>query len=755
VSINTLSLYLYAGGLSLSLSVMLFLLAHLRPGAQLFRSSAYAILMMAFGFIVSGYGPNLPPWATVIGTNLVLLAAGTVFYSGAAAFIERHSPKVDGFGLGVLALSAGAFWYWGLVEPNGNYRSVVFSLATALINARTAYQLLRNGSHQWRKASDLVLVALFGALVVWMLVRAGILLFVDTPPVPTRGSNPTSWVTVFWYIVLITAITLCVVWTEFNQPSKNKSEDSHASHLVLGLIQDFKSKLLLLWSVVLIVVMASIGEVGVYYTQTYSTAQARLTRAAELTNEALSNQTKQVMAQADTILYAVRNFYLSSLSIEKTEAFINALPFDKGVIENVYLISPGAEVVISHDPVAKGRSVVDRDYYGFLKSSSVDEVFIGSAERGRVTQQFNFRVARRISNPDGSFAGVVLATVRPESFSRYYEKMSHGSQNIAVVLGIKDRKVRARSPELPPERWQTPLESPLWGLLEQSDSGSYSNTSPVDNITRIYVYKKVDDLPLVVATGFSESDIRTSVYEQLRLVAMGAFGFFAVVLTLAYLLTIEIRRRVEQDRFLAMLSHELKTPLSTISMTLGSTQIPEGVKSRVARSIESMNAVIERCLQSDRLAHGRVEVTEGACDVVAIASDVRAACSAPQRVTIEAGTIGPVRTDQQLFSVIISNLIDNALKYGSHDGVVQVTIDSASNKGATGVQVTVSNFAGTAGMPDPKRVFRKYYRAPGAQGRIGSGLGLHISAGFARKLGGQLRYTPLAEQVQFTLWIPA
>ena len=752
---DTLTLYLYAGGVSLSLSAVLFLLARVRAGTQLLRSCAYAVLILSAGFIVAGYGAIVPLWATVIAANLILLAAGIVFYSGVVAFVEHRKPTADWVGVGLLALSAIAFWYWGMMEPNGIYRSVVFSAAAAAINGRTAYQLSRTVSGQRRKVPDLVLVVLFGTLTVWMLARGGVLLFAGMPSAPVRGSNPTTWVTVFWYIVLTAAMTLCVVWAEFSQPSHKPSDNSRAILPGFGFIHEIHSKLLMLWALVLIVVLAGIGEVGVYYTQAYSTEQTRLTRSAELTNEALSNQTKQVMAQVDTILYAVRNFYLSSLSIEKTEAFINALPFDKGVIENVYLISPGAEVVISHDPVAKGRSVADRDYYGFLKSSSVDEVFIGSAERGRVTQQFNFRVARRISSPDGSFAGVVLATVRPESFSRYYEKMSHGSQNIAAVFGIKDRKVRARSPELPPERWQTPLESPLWGLLEQSDSGSYSNTSPVDNITRIYVYRKVDDLPLVVATGFSESDIRTSVYEQLRLVAIGAFGFFAVVLTLASLLSIEMRRRVEQDRFLAMLSHELKTPLSTIAMTLGSTQIPEGVKSRVGRSIESMNAVIERCLQSDRLAHGRVEVTEGACDVLAIASDVRAACSAPQRVTIEAGNIGPVRTDAQLFSVIISNLIDNALKYGSHDGVVQVTIDTAANKGATGVQVTVSNFAGTAGMPDPKRVFRKYYRAPGAQGRIGSGLGLHIAAGFARKLGGLLRYTPLAEQVQFTLWIPA
>jgi signal transduction histidine kinase len=119
------------------------------------------------------------------------------------------------------------------------------------------------------------------------------------------------------------------------------------------------------------------------------------------------------------------------------------------------------------------------------------------------------------------------------------------------------------------------------------------------------------------------------------------------------------------------------------------------------------------------------------------------------------GEVAPVRTDPQLFSVIVSNLIDNALKYCATDALVEVRIDSALQRGIPGVLVEVSNLSGPAGMPDPRKVFRKYYRAPGAHGKIGSGLGLHIAAGFAKKLGGRLRYLPTDEKVKFTLWIPA
>ena len=102
----------------------------------------------------------------------------------------------------------------------------------------------------------------------------------------------------------------------------------------------------------------------------------------------------------------------------------------------------------------------------------------------------------------------------------------------------------------------------------------------------------------------------------------------------------------------------------------------------------------------------------------------------------------------------MANLIDNALKYGAADGEVRVTAREALSKGRQGIQIDVANPSGTAGMPDPNQVFHKYYRAPGAHGKTGSGLGLYISAGFAEKLGGRLRYQPTGDEVKFELWIP-
>ena len=111
-------------------------------------------------------------------------------------------------------------------------------------------------------------------------------------------------------------------------------------------------------------------------------------------------------------------------------------------------------------------------------------------------------------------------------------------------------------------------------------------------------------------------------------------------------------------------------------------------------------------------------------------------------------------TDAQLVRMIVGNLVDNALKYAAPGSPIKVTATAGIRRKRKGIAIEVVNSIGTADAPDPKRVFGKYYRGERARGKTGSGLGLHIAAGFASKLGGSIRYQPSDTEVRFHLWIP-
>lgn len=220
----------------------------------------------------------------------------------------------------------------------------------------------------------------------------------------------------------------------------------------------------------------------------------------------------------------------------------------------------------------------------------------------------------------------------------------------------------------------------------------------------------------------------------------------------------EKNRREESEQFLAMLTHEIRTPL-TVMAYASKTDLPEGqLGEHVKSGIREIDELIERCVQADR-------ADQSGLPLVLTQTTVELALHAPrtrfvgERVDwrIDVASDQPLVSDLTLVEVVLNNLIDNALKYSAADTRVKVHVyrqGLALEDGASGLMVSVSNSLGPAGLPDPKRLFEKYYRAPRAHIRTGSGLGLYVARSFAQKLGGRLDYHHTTDWVRFDLWLP-
>ncbi len=750
---NTNTVYLIAGALSICLSLVLVVVARLQSGNGLMRRSVLAILLLSAGLLVSGYGPVLPRWATVVLANLILLSAGAVICSGFADYCELHPGRPEYFGWAVVALTVLPFWYWGLIDSVGNYRSAVFSFALAAILARTCFMLTRKGWQYARRQASLVMAFLFGLVAAGMAARGVLALVVPAPPA-LRSVNPTEWPTVAAYMLLMSVLALCVMWIGLGQTQPERRDTLNRAKAAFTLVGYFRNRLLLLWAMVLVLVLAIISEAGLFYTKSFQWEKERLSQAVELHNDLMVGHSSQVMAQVDTLLHSVRSFYLRTHSVADTEGFINSLPFDKSVIENVYLINAQGRVVITHDPLQSSVDAADRYYFRHHQANPADQILIGPVDSGRVTHELYFRVTRRISNSDGSFAGVVLGTVKPQAFARYYQEHIGGSQNAIALIGTFDKKLRARAPEPPADSWSIPVESVLWDALQLAPSGSYENSSPIDNVSRIFFYKKVGNLPLVMVSGFSKTDIQGGVNDRIRWMLVGTVTAVVIILLLASALTIQIQQRSEQENFFSMLSHELKTPLAVIRMALSQNQISERSRTHAQQSVLDMDTIVHRCLQVDRLQQsGHAAIRQGV-QIRELLDNLQTASATPQRLQITVPDLPTFSTDPQLLSIALNNLIENALKYSPAVSTVQISASCQTHKRRPGILLRVSNAVGGAGMPDSRQVFHKYYRGARAHNVTGSGLGLYLVHSVVRLLGGWVRYAPSQDRVCFEIWLP-
>jgi signal transduction histidine kinase len=222
----------------------------------------------------------------------------------------------------------------------------------------------------------------------------------------------------------------------------------------------------------------------------------------------------------------------------------------------------------------------------------------------------------------------------------------------------------------------------------------------------------------------------------------------------------ERQRRLAQSNFVAMLAHEVKTPLAAIQVAAGSLArgldgaAAEARLRNVNRAIEDIAAIVDRCVEADRIDQSILKPQPEPIVLKERLTETLASTATPNRIVFRCEEALTISTDPLLLQRIVANLIDNALKYSPADSRITMHVAREQRKGRKGVALVCGNLTGSAGAPDPREVFRKYYRAPEAQALSGAGLGLWLVKRIAELLSGDVRFEAGGGAVRFTVWLP-
>lgn len=212
-----------------------------------------------------------------------------------------------------------------------------------------------------------------------------------------------------------------------------------------------------------------------------------------------------------------------------------------------------------------------------------------------------------------------------------------------------------------------------------------------------------------------------------------------------------LQRRQEQAKFLGMLAHEIKTPLSILSWVASSGQLDNRYTTYSQQAISNIDSVLEKCLQAESMIDNEVVSQAVLLDVESLVHDVVTGLGGTD--IFEISCTGEMKTfsDPALVRVVLTNLVENALKYGKCDVPIKVSLISDSRQI---IRVRVTNAIGRAGAPDVNRVFEKYYRGSLASSEPGSGLGLYLSKHISKSLGGDLICQLGEKEIWFEFSLP-
>lgn len=230
---------------------------------------------------------------------------------------------------------------------------------------------------------------------------------------------------------------------------------------------------------------------------------------------------------------------------------------------------------------------------------------------------------------------------------------------------------------------------------------------------------------------------------NLKVDKSGTFSAFTgIVMDISPLKKDEQRK----NDFIGMVSHELKTPLTSLNgyiqmlqrnSTIGEDSFVSGALEMAGKQVKKMTSMINGFLNVSRLESGKIVLNLSIfqlSDLIMIAIEEARTIDSSYVIHFEHCENTRVHADFDKISSVISNLLSNAIKYAPLDKVIQVKCEAINGR----VQVSVKDNGIGISSKDVDRLFERYYRVDTGSHISGFGIGLYLSAEITARHDGEI-----------------
>ncbi len=207
-----------------------------------------------------------------------------------------------------------------------------------------------------------------------------------------------------------------------------------------------------------------------------------------------------------------------------------------------------------------------------------------------------------------------------------------------------------------------------------------------------------------------------------------------------------------QRQFVAMVSHEFRTPLAIIDgnaqrlLRRAETITPEQLKKtlgKVRNSVIRLVGLMESVLGAARLESGQIEIELGRLSLAHLVQEVSgnyAELHTDRRISLDLESLpDQINADEKLVRQVISNIVSNAIKYSPDEG--QIWIGGFLDESGRAV-VSVRDEGVGIPLAEQDKLFERFFRASTSTGIAGSGIGigLHLASHLIQMPGGVIDF---------------
>jgi len=364
-----------------------------------------------------------------------------------------------------------------------------------------------------------------------------------------------------------------------------------------------------------------------------------------------------------------------------------------------------------------GPNVSEYEFFLHHKQSAERVAFIGTPFISKTRDVWIVTVSRRFNHSDGSFAGVVVATVDAQYFSEFYRRFEIGI-NGAISLLSTNGIILARSSDDGTYVGRDVKNGPLFqDPALQSQRGVYYFTSPLDGIKRLSFYQRSDRFPVVILATVALDEVlmpwRTAAAARMLLV----LGLVMLIATIGYYL---VRQLLRGERMAASLVVE-EANFRTLA---------EGSSDMVTR-IGLNERVYYASPSSIRILGWPPEHLVGASAMVGVDREdlprVEEAVAALKKGEVEEARITYRARHRQKSEIWVeSTLRVTRSVSGEVDGVVAITRDVTQQKNLEEKLETLATIDGLTGVANRRRFDERLLEEWGRAKRESSSLALLI-----------------------------
>lgn len=297
--------------------------------------------------------------------------------------------------------------------------------------------------------------------------------------------------------------------------------------------------------------------------------QSNIKDAIEVTHSlthAFEEHTLRTIQLAEQLTLALKNQYENEGNLTTLPSYMQKVEFTNKSLVLLSVADENGDLQVSNQRPFVFSNIKDREHFKVHQGTDIDKLFISKPVLGRSSGKWSIQMTRRINKPDGSFGGVVIASVDPLYFTDFYKQTELGEKSV-IALIHHDGIVEA---------WESDDQSAIGQDAKQIDANlmhqilcdrdgdyiSYKEIKNTKKLNRVFNYKALDDYPLSVVVGMSDDQVFKDFYKLRKIYYLSAIGIsiFIFLGCLFLVMIIYARKKAEEEsRYLYM--HDVLTGL--------------------------------------------------------------------------------------------------------------------------------------------------------------------------------------------------